>query len=122
MPAFWRDWTPHLVPFTYIVEGLLVSAIGNGKEIVCRESEFAVIQPTDEQSCEAFLEPFLSSAGGYVNNPDATSDCQYCQYRTGDEYLKTVEFSWSNRAADIGYLFAYIGFNVSLIHHTHLAV
>lgn len=91
MPHFWGAWMPHLATFTYIVDSLLSTAIGGGKEIVCRSSEFAIVQPTSG-TCQEFLGPFIEATTGYVNNPDATSDCQYCQYRTGDEYLATVGY------------------------------
>lgn len=30
---------------------------------------------------------FMQTAMGYVDNPDATSNCGYCMYRKGYEYL-----------------------------------
>jgi hypothetical protein len=104
MPSFWGSWMPHLVrhcqeppghvqslifllqaTFTYIVDSLLSTAIGNGKPIVCTETEFAIVAPPAGQTCAQYLGDFVSAAGGYVNNGDATADCQFCQYRTGDE-------------------------------------
>lgn len=135
MPYFWREWMPHLATFTYMVDSLLSTSIGGGKEIVCRASEFAVIQPSSG-TCQEFLGPYIAANGGYVDNGDATSDCRFCQYRTGDQYLTTVGYvslaghfslckllsslfctsqSWSHRPQNIGYIIAYVAFNVRIL-------
>jgi ATP-binding cassette subfamily G (WHITE) protein 2 (SNQ2) len=46
----------------------------------CLANEFSVFTPPAGQSCQDWAGPFVSSAGGYLNNPDATSNCQYCIY------------------------------------------
>jgi ATP-binding cassette subfamily G (WHITE) protein 2 (SNQ2) len=96
---------------------------------VCTDTEFAVVAPPAGQTCAQYLGDFVSAAGGYVNNGDATADCQFCQYRTGDEvscpptkkgailtcrqYLRTVGYAYSHRARNVGIIIAYILFNVS---------
>jgi ATP-binding cassette subfamily G (WHITE) protein 2 (SNQ2) len=34
------------------------------------------VQPPNGESCEAWLGPFISSGGGYINNPSDNSNCQ----------------------------------------------
>lgn len=73
-------------------DSLLSTSIGGGKQVVCRESEFAIIEPPSGQTCQDWLGPFIEATTGYLTNPQAESGCQYCQYRTGDEYLDTVGY------------------------------
>jgi ATP-binding cassette subfamily G (WHITE) protein 2 (SNQ2) len=52
---------------------------------------------------------------GDLYNPQATSNCQYCRYSTGDEYLKTLDISWNDRWRNFGFMWAYVCFNVGMI-------
>ncbi|GAA97325.1 uncharacterized protein L969DRAFT_87260 [Mixia osmundae IAM 14324] len=112
MPHFWAAWMPKVATFTYIVDSLLSSAIGNGQRIVCTDEQFSIVSPPGGQSCSAFLDPFIAANTGYVDNPNDTADCRYCQYAYGDEYLRTVGYSYSHRARNVGILFIYIFFNI----------
>jgi hypothetical protein len=39
------------------------------------------------------MSDFLSSNPGYLNNPDATSACEYCPFSRGSDYLATLNLS-----------------------------
>jgi len=67
-------------------------------------------------SCAQYLNPFISSAGGYLVNPDATTACSFCSMSTADQFLASgfnifYDHAWRN----FGLMFAYVMFNVSLI-------
>ena len=49
---------------------------------------------------------------GFLNNPNATTNCQYCRFNVGDEYLATLGIKYSYRWRNIGFICAYILFNV----------
>ncbi|KAM0791176.1 hypothetical protein ACM66B_005660 [Microbotryomycetes sp. NB124-2] len=113
LPYFWRAWMYRLTPFTYLIEGLLANAMG-GLVIRCSQEEFLRIEPPAGQECVAFLEPFTSAAPGYAEVlPDGS--CGYCQYANGDQFLQTVNMSFSNRWRDLGFMFAYIIFNIAAV-------
>ncbi len=59
---------------------------------------------------------FLSVAPGYINNPDAVNPdlCEYCQFRTGAEFLNTLEWNIDNRWRYFGILCGYLAFDVIL--------
>ena len=55
----------------------------------------------------------MSRAGGYLTNPDATTACQFCSFRTTDEFLDlSFNIKYSNRWRDVGIFIAFIAFNV----------
>jgi ABC-type multidrug transport system permease subunit len=86
---FWRYWLYYLNPFTYLMQGLLTFPLWNVK-VQCKESEYGLFDPPAGQTCGEYLQGFMSFATGYVNNPNATSDCQYCGYKQGNEYLASM--------------------------------
>lgn len=57
---------------------------------------------------------FITFAGGYLSNPDATSDCNFCSVSSSDKFLAlNFNIFYSHRWRNIGIMFAFILFNVS---------
>ena len=55
----------------------------------------------------------MSRAGGYLTNPDSTTACQFCSFRTTDEFLDlSFNIKYSNRWRDVGIFIVFIAFNV----------
>jgi ABC-type multidrug transport system permease subunit len=67
--------------------------------IVCQSFEYNVFNPPSGQTCEAYAASFIQANGGYLGNPSATTACQYCQYRVGDEFYTCAAAGWSHGAA-----------------------
>jgi len=102
-----------LSPYTYLIEGLLGQAIGH-QEINCSPVEFVSVEPLSGQTCQQFLGPYMSMAGGYITNPTATSSCQFCSFRTTDEFMGlTFNIFWHHHWRNFGFMIAFILFNVS---------
>ncbi|KAF4579747.1 hypothetical protein EYR40_000077 [Pleurotus pulmonarius] len=107
----WWKWMYHLSPYTYLIEGLLGQAIGH-LDMVCSEDEIATVNPPSGNTCAQFFEDYITNNGGYLNNPDATSGCEFCSTRTTDEYLgRTFNIQYSHRWRDVGIFCAFIVFN-----------
>ncbi|GAA5991262.1 hypothetical protein JCM10908_003228 [Rhodotorula pacifica] len=110
MPSFYRSWLYWLDPLTYLISGLTVNEL-HDLPVRCKTSEFSIVQPPTGQTCTEWLGPFVASAGGYLGNPNASSDCQYCQYASGDEYYRGLDISWGDRGRNIGVYVCYCVFN-----------
>lgn len=80
-------------------------------EVRCEPNEFAVFDPPANQTCAQWADPYIASRGGYLANPQATADCQYCQYATGQEFYSAFGISWDERGRDAGIMVAFIAFN-----------
>ncbi|GAA5969290.1 hypothetical protein JCM8115_006751 [Rhodotorula mucilaginosa] len=113
MPSFYSAWLYWLNPLTWLISGLTVNEL-HDLEIRCRNSEYRIVQPPNGESCEAWLGPFISSGGGYINNPSDNSNCQYCQYSVGDQFFEPLGIKFSERGRDIGIYVAYCVFNCFL--------
>ena len=53
--------------------------------------------------------------GAYINNPQATGECQYCQYASGNTFLSAINVKYSDRGRNIGIYCAYLVTNVMII-------
>lgn len=99
-----------LTPFTYLIEGLLVNAI-SGRTITCKESELTFLVPVGD--CTTFLAPYVAEAGGY--SQVVGSQCGYCAYSSADQYLSSLLMSFNHRWRDVGFMCAYILFNIAAV-------
>ncbi|KAJ4003081.1 hypothetical protein NW752_011743 [Fusarium irregulare] len=92
--AFWRYWIYYLDPFTYLIGGLF-EPITWDVQVKCKPAELADIPlPTgNSTTCGSYMKEFIASNGGYVTDPESSSQCHYCAYATGAEYLKTFNIN-----------------------------
>ena len=101
-----------LSPFTYLVSSMLSVGVAN-TNVVCSDIEILTIQPPPNLTCQAYMGPYISGAGGYLTNPDATADCGFCQVRDTNVFLDQVNSSYANRWRDFGIMWVYVVFNVA---------
>jgi len=112
----WWSWMYRLSPYTYVIEGLLGQAIGR-QEVNCAAVEFVTLEPP-LGTCGDYMAKFIAASGGYLTNPDATSACQFCAVRTTDQFLaNNFNIFYSHRWRNIGFLVAYIMFNVAATYY-----
>ena len=84
-----------------------------GQQINCADIEYGYIDPPSGQTCSGYLERYISANGGYLTNSIATSQCQFCSYRTTDEYLgNNFNIKYSERWRNVGIFIVFIAFNV----------
>jgi ATP-binding cassette subfamily G (WHITE) protein 2 (SNQ2) len=70
--------------------------------------------PPPGQTCGAYLQDFINRIGGYVQDPSATSSCEFCPFANTDQLMAVKFFIfWSHHWRDMGFLAGYIAFNVS---------
>ena len=93
---------------------LNASPVIGGQAIVCSSTELDPISPPDGMTCADYMDPFMSYAGGYLTNPDATSDCLYCPFQTTDQYMYAgFNIEYAHRWRNAGILLGVTLFNVS---------
>lgn len=109
MPGFWI-FMYRLSPFTYLVEGMLTTAVAN-TDVVCAANEYLNFNAPPGQTCIEYMRPWINAYGGYLEN-ETSSQCQFCQIDKTNTFLAGVSLSYSNRWRDFGILWAFIIFNV----------
>ncbi|KAL4779039.1 ABC-2 type transporter-domain-containing protein [Aspergillus varians] len=106
--VFWKYWLYWLNPFNYVVGGMLTFGIWDA-HVACNEDEFAVFNPLNG-TCGEYLADFMAGNGKRINltNPDATSNCKVCEFRSGSDFLATLNIhhyyvGWRNGAITVIY-------------------
>lgn len=92
MQSFWRYWLYYLDPFNYLI-GALVTPVAWDVVVTCKESELTYIPLPANSTCGEYMASFLTEQAGYVVDPSSMSQCAYCEYSTGADYLKTLNIN-----------------------------
>jgi len=121
LPGFWREWMYNLDPFTRLISGLVTTEL-HDLYIYCEPQEFRTFTTPAGQTCEQWAGAFVQSAGGYLEDPNATGSCNYCQYRVGDDFTRSLNISFDDRWRDLGIFIAFFVFNciITLIASRYL--
>ncbi|KAJ5948639.1 hypothetical protein N7454_001946 [Penicillium verhagenii] len=110
MPNFWTQM--HRVsPLTYYVGGISATAL-HGRPIICSDRELISFDAPLGQTCGEYLGKFLETAPGKLYNWNSTTQCQYCQLSSADQYLAGRGISWDDRWMYYGIFWAYFVFNI----------
>lgn len=101
-------------PLTYFTRGLTLAALVDTK-ITCSAVELLHINPPsdyDNATCAVYLRAYIDDVGGYVVNPAATTDCQFCPLSDANTFLHALGMvPQSNAWLNAGYLAVYIAAN-----------
>jgi ABC-type multidrug transport system permease subunit/ABC-type multidrug transport system ATPase subunit len=116
MPRFWI-FMYRVSPFTYLISGMLSTAVAN-TDVVCAKNEYLPIIPPDNSTCGEYLDLWINGAngspgaGGYLLNPDATTNCELCPLRSTNQFLAGVRANYDDRWRNFGLLWVYVFANV----------
>lgn len=90
--VFWRSWLYWLDPFTYLIGGLLEPVVWD-VQIQCKPEELTQIRLPSGSTCGDYMADFLSTNAGYVVDPSNSTMCDFCEYSTGADYLRTLNIN-----------------------------
>ncbi len=96
-------------PSTYWIGGVLAATLKN-TPIVCAPQEAAYFNPPPGSTCSSYASEFVARTGGYLTNPEATTECGYCQYTSGVDYMATLNVKPSDKWRYFG---VFLGFCIS---------
>lgn len=107
IPKFWT-WIYRLNPLSYLVGGLIETEL-SGRSITCKPSELYQFDPPIGMTCFGYLQGWFETASGYLTDGNAASNCGYCPYQSGYDYISQLGLAWDNRWRDLGILSVYLG-------------
>ncbi|KKY26811.1 putative abc transporter [Diplodia seriata] len=111
LPGFWI-FMYYVSPFTYLISGMLSTAVADS-EVTCASNEYLRFDPAGDQTCYEYIQPYsLATGGGYMLNPNATSDCQYCAMSSTNQFLAQVDIYFKDAWRNFGIMWVYCVFNV----------
>ncbi|KAK4497290.1 hypothetical protein PRZ48_011740 [Zasmidium cellare] len=113
LPGFWI-FMYRVSPMTYWVAGMAATMLA-GRRVECAADEVSIFNPPSGETCQTYLQPYLSqpTTTGYLLNPGATSQCNYCQISNADTFLAGSGIYWSQRWRNFGIMWAYVAFNTA---------
>lgn len=110
MPRFWI-FMNRVSPMTYWIGGMVPLAVANNN-VTCADYEYTKFNPPQGQTCQTYLKTFLENSPGYLGSQSTDTECYYCPMSETNQYLASVDMSYHYRWRNIGFLFAYIAFNI----------
>ncbi|KAF3390870.1 Multidrug resistance protein CDR1 [Talaromyces pinophilus] len=112
MPGFWI-FMYRVSPLTYLVQGMLSTGL-SGTTVECSSVEYVTFDPAPGFStCLDYMSGYINAAGGYLLEPNATSNCQYCTISSTDTYLAAINTYFSQAWRNFGLIWVFIIFNIA---------
>lgn len=116
LPVFWRYSVYYMNPSTYWLGGVLSATLA-GQKVSCTPSETGRFDAPPGQTCGDYAGAFVRDAGrGYLVETGATAGCEYCPYRSGDEYLATLNLAAGDKWPFFGIFVAFCVSNWALVY------
>ncbi|KAH8684103.1 ABC-2 type transporter-domain-containing protein [Ilyonectria robusta] len=110
MPGFWI-FLYRVSPLSYWISAVLSTGLAN-VEVTCASNEYTNVSPPVGQRCGQYMADYVSRVGGYLLNPEATSECSYCRMKDTNVFLSGISSEYSTRWRDFGFMWVYIVFNI----------
>ena len=110
LPRFWI-FMYRISPFTYLISAVLSTGLAN-TNVTCASNEYLIFDPQPGKTCIQYMQPYITVAGGYLQNPDATTNCSFCAISSTNTFLTAINSNYSDAWRNFGILWAYVGFNV----------
>ncbi|KAJ6142049.1 hypothetical protein N7497_011148 [Penicillium chrysogenum] len=96
-PVFWKYWMYYVNPVTWWLRGVLSAVLPD--------------------TCDAYAGGFVETAKvGYLVNPQATADCQYCPYTDGVQYMANLNVHLEDKWRCFGIFLAFVIINWALVY------
>ncbi|KAG4425656.1 hypothetical protein IFR04_001118 [Cadophora malorum] len=115
LSVFWRYWMYWLNPSTYWIGGVLAATLSD-TEVQCMPQEAAYFNPPPGQTCSSYASSFVDAATGYLMNPNDTTNCGYCQFSSGVEYMQTLNIEPKDKWRYFGIFLAFCISNWALVY------
>jgi ATP-binding cassette subfamily G (WHITE) protein 2 (SNQ2) len=115
LSVFWRYWLYYLNPSTYWIGGVLAATLAD-QPIQCAPQEAAYFNPPPGTTCATYAADFIANATGYLTNPDSTTNCGYCPYSSGVDYMATLNIVPGDKWRDFGIFLAFCISNWALVY------
>ncbi|KAJ5674748.1 ABC multidrug transporter atrF [Penicillium maclennaniae] len=116
-PVFWKYWMYYVNPVTWWLRGVLSSVLPEVR-IECASEEYTRFNPPPGQTCQQYAGNFVQNIAraGYLSDPNATSNCEYCPYSTGAEYMANLNVHTGDKWRCFGIFLAFVIINWALVY------
>jgi ABC-type multidrug transport system permease subunit len=104
-------------PLTWWLRGELSSILPSA-QVICAPQEVTYFTPPPGQTCGSYAGNFVDNIAraGYLVNPGASSECSYCPYKDGREYMHTLNVHDDDKWHCFGIFLAFVIINWLLVY------
>ncbi|KKK25750.1 hypothetical protein ARAM_002194 [Aspergillus rambellii] len=116
-PVFWKYWMYYVNPMTWWIRGV-ISAVFPAVQVSCATNESTHFNPPPNTTCSQYATPFVDhvARAGYLANAHATTNCEYCPYADGTEYMRTLNVHAGDKWHSFGIFLAFVVVNWGLVY------
>ncbi|KAJ5936921.1 ABC multidrug transporter atrF [Penicillium verhagenii] len=116
-PVFWKYWMYYVNPVTWWLRGVL-SAVLPSVTIQCAEGETTKFTPPSGMTCGEYAGDYVKNIAGigYLVDSSSTSECQYCPYSSGAEYMAELNVHADDKWRCFGIFLAFVIINWFLVY------
>jgi ATP-binding cassette subfamily G (WHITE) protein 2 (PDR) len=100
-------------PFTYLISAVLSVALAN-TSVTCSSIELLHLNPLPNTTCGSYMTSYIKFAGGYLTNPSALENCEFCAMADTNTFLADLSSNYDDRWRNFGILVVYVFVNVVL--------
>jgi len=111
MPRFWI-FLYRVSPLSYYVSAVLSTGLAN-VNVTCAANEFTTFAPPDGQDCGTYMAEYISAAGGYLLDSNATAGCSYCKIKETNVFLEAIHADYADRWRNFSLMWVYVAFNIA---------
>ncbi|KAJ5667477.1 ABC multidrug transporter atrF [Penicillium longicatenatum] len=116
-PVFWKYWMYYVNPVTWWLRGVL-SAILPAVKITCADGETTKFTPPSGMTCGQYAGDYVQNIAGqgYLVDTSSTTECQYCPYSNGTEYMQQLNVHDGDKWRCFGIFLAFVIINWFLVY------
>lgn len=111
--GFWK-FIYRAVPFSYYASALGATTIGDSN-VTCSATELVSFSSPLNATCGEYMDPFITSNGGYLVDPSSNATCRFCPLSKTNDFLVDNHIEYDERWQNWGIFFCYIFINMALI-------
>ncbi|GAA5889931.1 hypothetical protein JCM5296_003652 [Sporobolomyces johnsonii] len=114
MPVYYR-WLYHVSPFQHYIRSML-GVILHEVQVQCADFEVVSFLSPPDLTCGDYAADYISSHSGYLLDPSSSFTCDFCPLSTGDDFLRALNISFSDRWRSLFVLLGYTCTNLVLAY------
>lgn len=92
LSVFWKYWMYYMNPYNYLIGGLVTQPLYD-IDVVCSAKDIASFAPPNGSTCGDYMAKFFETGFGYLVDPESKTNCEYCAFKTGGEFAKTLNYN-----------------------------
>ena len=87
----------------------------HSRQVNCKPEEINHFTPPSGQSCGEYMSSFFADGGAGYLVSNSSSVCDYCAFKSGEQFYQPLGFDFDNRWRDLGIFAAFIASNLCLL-------